>query len=78
MNTSFVSDADVPVGRHPAGCACALHRRRRLALGLAALGTATALPAWAQREGVDVGKNSGFTKLVPADQVEKAAAPQQL
>ena len=30
----------------------------------------------AQREGVDVGKNSAFTKLVPAEQLEKAAALQ--
>ncbi|MBN8492934.1 MAG: M48 family metallopeptidase [Burkholderiales bacterium] len=41
--------------------------------GLAALGAA---PAWAQREGVDVGKNSSFSKLVPADQIEQAAAQQ--
>ena len=73
MNDRFVTDADLPVWRHAAGCGCALHGRRRVALGLAGL---AAWPAWAQREGVDVGKNSGFTKLVPADQIEKAAAQQ--
>jgi predicted Zn-dependent protease len=30
----------------------------------------------AQREGVDVGANSGFAKLVPADEIEAAAAKQ--
>ena len=75
MNTPFVTDAELPAWRHAAGCRCALHGRRRLALGL--LGAA-AMPAWAQREGVDVGKNSGFAKLVPAEQVEQAAAQQYL
>ena len=75
MNMPFVTDAELPAWRHAAGCRCALHGRRRLALGL--LGAA-AMPAWAQREGVDVGKNSGFAKLVPAEQVEQAAAQQYL
>jgi predicted Zn-dependent protease len=76
MNARFVTDAELPLWRHAAGCACALHGRRRLALGLAGLGATAALPAWAQREGVDVGKNSGFARLVPAEQVEQAAAQQ--
>ena len=48
----------------------------RLALGLLAVslvGLASAGPA---HEGVDVGKNSAFTKLVPADDVEQMAAQQ--
>ena len=76
MDTSFVTDADLPPWRHAHGCACGLHRRRRLSLGLLGLGAAAAGPAWAADEGVDVGKSSRFAKLVPADQVEKAAAQQ--
>ena len=49
---------------------------RRLFTGLIAAGGALALsPAWAQ-EGVDVGKQSRFTKLVSAEQVEAAAQQQ--
>ncbi len=33
-------------------------------------------PAWAQREGVDVGGNSAFTRLVPADDLERSAGQQ--
>ena len=73
MDSSFITDADLPAWRHPHGCSCRLHGRRRLSLALLGLGAAG--PALAQ-EGVDVGKNSGFTKLVPAEQVEKAAAQQ--
>ena len=76
MNTPFVTDAELPVWRHAAGCGCALHGRRRMTLGLAGLAALGAAPAWAQREGVDVGKNSSFSKLVPADQIEQAAAQQ--
>ncbi len=65
-------------------CSCPLHvlRSRRLFTGLLA---ASALPAWAQQdrpaaadEGVrrDVGKESKFTKLVSAEQVEAAAQKQ--
>lgn len=49
--------------------------RRRFGRAVAATGLAAALPAWA-REGVDVGSRSGFTKLVPAEDLEKAAAQQ--
>jgi predicted Zn-dependent protease len=76
MGKNFVTDANLPEWRHAPGCGCALHRRRRLGRGLAALVAASALPAWAQREGVDVGKNSSFAKLVPAEKVEQAAAQQ--
>ena len=82
MDSHFVTDAHLPGGRHPAGCGCLRHGRRRLSfglLGLAALsaaGCATAQPPSPPREGVDVGKNSSFAKLVPAEQVEQAAAQQ--
>ena len=74
MNPDFRTDADLPAPGHAPGCRCRLHARRRVALGL--LGAGAALPALAQREGVDVGRNSAFTKLVPAEQVEQAAAQQ--
>jgi len=52
------------------------HAGRRLFTGaLLAAGATAALPAWA-REGIDVGKQSTFAKLVPADQVEAAATQQ--
>lgn len=50
--------------------------RRRL-LGAAVVCTALALGGNAiAREGVDVGKTSQFSKLVPAEQIEQAAAQQ--
>ncbi|MCU7370540.1 M48 family metallopeptidase [Paucibacter sp. O1-1] len=50
--------------------------QRRLFTGLLAGGAALAgLPAWAQ-EGVNVGKQSKLTSLVPAEQVENAGAQQ--
>jgi predicted Zn-dependent protease len=73
MEASFITDAALPEGPHTLHCGCRLHARRRLSLGL--LGLAATGPVLAG-EGVDVGKNSGFTKLVPAEQVEKAAAQQ--
>ncbi len=67
-----------------ASCSCPMHllRSRRLFTGLLA---GAALPVWAQQdknaaadEGVkrDVGKESQFTKLVSAEQVEAAAQKQ--
>jgi len=48
--------------------------QRRLFTGLLGLGAASAaMPSWAQ---VDVGDESKFAKLVPAEQVEAAAAQQ--
>jgi predicted Zn-dependent protease len=76
MNTMFHTDADLTLPAHAAhtlGCGCALHSRR-LFSGLLA-GAAFAPAAFAQ-EGVaaDVGKTSRAAKLVPAEQVEAAAA----
>jgi predicted Zn-dependent protease len=76
MSMPFVTDANLPAWGHGAGCGCTLHRRRRLGLGFVGLVAAGAQPAWAQREGVDVGKTSSFSKLVPAEKVEQAAAQQ--
>ena len=64
-------DAHLPI----ITCSCAFHARRRLAATLAAAGATLAVPAWA-REGVDVGQESRFTKLVSAEQVEAAATTQ--
>ncbi len=49
--------------------------RRRFGAALFAAGATAALPAWA-REGVDVGRQSSFSKLVSAEQVEQAATQQ--
>ncbi|MFZ3220217.1 MAG: M48 family metallopeptidase [Rhodoferax sp.] len=63
-------DSDRTPGRKPQR-----HLLRRLAWALAlTLGVALA-PAQA-REGVDVGGNSAFSKLVPAEQVERSATQQ--
>jgi len=58
------------------GCGCGFAPGRRLFSG-ALLGVSAALAAPVlAREGVDVGKESTFTKLVSAEQVEQAAAQQ--
>lgn len=76
MTVPFRTDVDsIPLpalARHPAGCRCTLHGRRLFTGGLIA---AAAAPVFA-REGVDVGKQSSFSKLVSAEQVEQAAAAQ--
>ena len=77
----FRTDAALTLS-HGVSCACPMHllRSRRLFTGLLA---GAALPAWAQQqaatdEGVkrDVGKESKFSKLVSAEQVEAAAQKQ--
>ena len=84
VDADFLPDADPQLPGAPAGfgrCDCRhcgadrapAHPARRLFTGLLAAGGVSALtPAWAQ-EGVDVGKQSRFTKLVSAEQVEAAA-----
>lgn len=81
----FRTDARIDVP-HGVGCVCALHSRRLFSALLAGGAMAAALPAAAQQggqagnldEGVrrDVGKESKFTRLVPADQIEAAAGKQ--
>lgn len=81
--TPFHTDASVtaPALAHTAGCGCPLHQRRLFTglVGLAAAGSLAPGAVQAQDgEGVrgDVGKTSRFAKLVPAEQVEQAAAAQ--
>ena len=57
------------------GCAPRVPARRWFTGLLGAGAAASALPAWA-REGVEVGKQSWATKLVPPEQIENAAAQQ--
>lgn len=67
-------NTDAQLSLHPVGCRCAGHGRR---LFTGALLAGAALPVLAQ-DGVqaDVGRQSKFTNLVPAEQVEAAAAQQ--
>jgi len=80
MSTEFHTDAAVaaPALLHQAGCRCALHGRR-LFTGALLAGGAAALtaPALAQ-DGLkgEVGRESRFTKLVSAEQIENAARQQ--
>ncbi len=80
----FRTDARLTVP-HGAGCACVLHSRRLFSAALLAGGAAASLGALAQQpaanaadSGVrnDVGKTSTLARLVPAGQVEQAAAQQ--
>ena len=59
------------------GCPCAglPPGRRGFLFGALAAGASIALPAWS-RDGVAVGEQSRFSKLVPAGQVEQAATQQ--
>ncbi len=78
---AFRTDATVaaPALAHVAGCRCPLHQRRLFTGLVGAAGLAAAGGVLAQEgEGVrgEVGKTSRFAKLVPAEQVEQAAAAQ--
>lgn len=82
LAVAFRDDAAIAVP-HGTGCGCALHSRRLFTGLLLAGGATAALPTWAQADALtaeglrrDVGKESRFTKLVPAEQVEQAAAQQ--
>jgi Zn-dependent protease with chaperone function len=80
MKQTFVEDACITtrVDLHRgASCACPLHGRRLFTGLLAGAAATMTLPALA-REGVEVGGNSKFTKLVSAEQVEAAAQQQYL
>ena len=73
----FRTDAHI-AAPHGVGCRCALHARRSFTALLAGAATLPALAQDKADEGVrkDVGRESRFTKLVPAEQVEAAAAQQ--
>jgi predicted Zn-dependent protease len=60
---------------HAQRCGCRLHSRRLFAGALLGAGGLLALPALA-REGVEVGGESKFAQLVPAQQIESAAQSQ--
>ena len=61
---------------HLSGCRCALHARRRFHATLVAAGAVAALPALARADGVVVPDRSSLGGLVPADEIETAAAQQ--
>ena len=67
---------------HGRRCGCALHSRRLFSAAVLASSAGLALPALGQPAdaGVraDVGKESRFTRLVPAEDVEKAAGQQYM
>jgi predicted Zn-dependent protease len=73
----FRTDAHIELP-HGIGCRCGLHSRRLFSAALAAGVAAPALAQDKADEGVrkDVGKESKFTKLVSAEQVEAAASKQ--
>lgn len=72
-----LSPAPWGIGGHRPGCACALHGRRSFTAGLAAAALLPAVvPAAAQGVREDVGERSQFAHLVPAEQIEAAAAAQ--
>ena len=61
--------------KHTGGVSLPNFRRAALVLGMA---LAVAAPPALAREGVEVGGNSAFTKLVPAEEVERSASQQYL
>lgn len=80
MTNEFRTDATLTQVHH-ASCTCALNARRRFGAVLLAGGTGLSLPSQAQPEGAaglraDVGRESRFAQLVPAEQVEQAATQQ--
>ena len=77
MQTDFNPTLRYGLAHRCGGCGCGFVASRRLfTQGLVAAGAGAALPALAQRDGIDVGQQSQFSKLVPAEQVEQAATQQ--
>jgi predicted Zn-dependent protease len=78
MQTDFTPTLRYGLAHRRCDCGCGgfASRRRLFTQALVAGGASIALPALAQREGIDVGKQSQFSKLVPAEQVEQAATQQ--
>jgi predicted Zn-dependent protease len=79
MKPRFRTDAAVrtPMMAHAPGCRCPLHDRRLFTGALLAGGATAAWPTLAA-DGVrdEVGRSSRVARLVPAEQVEEAAAAQ--
>lgn len=75
MTLHFDQNACLSATASLGNCACARHSRRLFTAALLGAGVVGTLPAWA-REGVDVGRESQFSKMVPAEQVEGAAGTQ--
>ena len=73
MDRDFHTDAEL--NAHAWGCTCHRHGRRLFGRALLGAGALAAVPALA-RDGVEVGKDSQFSKLVPADKLEEAASQQ--
>jgi len=74
MNTDF--DPDPSLVPHRLGCTCALHTRRRFHATLLAGSAALVLPGLARADGVVVPDRSSLANLVPAEEIEAAAAQQ--
>src|SRR5438105_6101712 len=74
MNAEF--DPHSSFAWHVAGCNCALHSRRRFNAVLAAGGAVLAVPGLARADGVVVPDRSSLANIVPADEIEAAAAQQ--
>jgi predicted Zn-dependent protease len=76
-DVSFLPQSEVTreLENHNADCRCGRHQRRIFTAALAGGASLGAFPAWS-REGVEVGKQSALAKLVPAEEIEQAAAQQ--
>ncbi|NRF69246.1 M48 family metallopeptidase [Aquincola sp. S2] len=80
MTELFNADASIavpPMVAHARDCRCTLHARRRLGGALLGAGVlATAAPAVLAQDLSAECQRSGFTKVVSAEQIEKAAGQQ--
>jgi predicted Zn-dependent protease len=61
---------------HVWGCNCPMHARRRFHLGVLAAGAALTLPGLARADGISLPDRSTLAGLVPAEEIEQAAAQQ--
>ncbi len=67
---------DPALGPHAWGCTCAMHARRRFNRSMLAAGAALALPGVAAADGIALPDRSSLAGLVPAEEIEQAAAQQ--
>ncbi len=74
-HAQFEPDPALAADWHRYGCDCARHARRLFGRSLLGVGAALVTPAWA-RDGVQVDGQSTLAKLVPAEEIENAAAQQ--